>query len=78
MSYHRRYSSSPSLWKGVWPIIAVIALMLVFMFMSNMCSSDEWNDGFCPKCEERYELGGVFEYRKYYYCPECGNEVDRY
>ncbi len=41
----------------------------------------EWNNGVCPDCGVRYELRGVsgkVVKEKYYSCPECGKEVERY
>jgi hypothetical protein len=78
MSYHRRYYSSPSLLECMLPIILAVALLFALMLGVNMCSSDEWNDGFCPKCDVRYELRAVYRGRHYYVCPECGCEVQRY
>lgn len=37
-----------------------------------------WNDGICPKCETVYQLGGVYRGIKYYQCPTCGNEAERW
>lgn len=78
MSYHRRYSSGPSLWEGVLYIIFAVVLLFVMVFGVNMCSSDEWNDGCCPKCDVRYELRAVSQGLHYYVCPECGREVERF
>lgn len=59
-------------------IIVLFALLILFMFGFNACTSSKWNDGVCPDCHTRYELRGVSKYMKYYSCPECGNEVERY
>ena len=59
-------------------ILACIILIICVVFGVNACTASEWNDGFCPMCNVRYEMGGVYEYMKYYYCPKCGNEVHRY
>lgn len=59
-------------------ILACIILIICVVVGFNTCTSPKWNDGFCPKCKVRYEMGGVYEYVKYYYCPECGSEVKRY
>lgn len=64
-----------------WEIIEIIAAFALFFLIVigvNSCSSSEWNDGTCPKCEVEYELRGVSEGLKYYACPNCGNEVRRY
>jgi hypothetical protein len=39
-----------------------------------------WNDGFCPDCEQHWELVAVTKTRrgsttKYYTCPECYKEI---
>ena len=76
MSYYSRsYSdNSGSL------ITAIICFVLVFVLMLgvNSCSSETWNGGVCPDCEVRYELRGASRGLKYYACPECGQEVERY
>ena len=61
-----------------WEILIPIALIFIIMFGVNACSSTDWNDGECPKCDIRYEMRGVSRGLKYYVCPECGNEVERY
>ena len=48
------------------------------MFEINACSSTDWNGGECPDCDIRYEMRGVSRGLKYYVCPECGNEVERF
>lgn len=59
-------------------LIAIfIAFVLVVSGCVNGCSSREWNDGICPKCNEHYELRGAGYYIKYYVCPECHAEVER-
>ena len=73
MRYRSSYNNT-SWWEFV--IIFAIACLLTFGF--NACSSSEWNGGVCPDCHERYELRGVSRYVKYYSCPECGNEVERF
>ena len=77
MSYYSdsyRSSSDGSLWT------AIVCFVLVFMLMFgvNSCSASTWNDGICPDCEVRYELRGASRGLKYYACPECGQEVERY
>jgi PHP family Zn ribbon phosphoesterase len=59
-------------------IIIMIALFVVIIFGVNTCSASKWNDGICPKCNERYELCAVYKGLKYYACPECGEEIERY
>ena len=63
-------------------ILLVIALILVFLLgsCSNMMSADEWNNGFCPRCQVRYELRSVSHRSGYHYysCPKCGNEIARW
>ena len=80
MSYYsRNYSNSNSDSDTSWTMI-IIGLILVFalMFGVNSCSAPTWNDGICPDCEVRYELRGASRGLKYYACPECGQEVERY
>lgn len=62
-------------------IAFVIGLLIpiAWCFGFNAVSADRWNDGMCPDCGERYELRAVTrDYRKYYSCPVCGEEVTRY
>lgn len=62
-------------------LLFMIVLVCAFIFgvpgCVNGCSSREWNDGICPKCNEHYELRGASQYIKYYVCPECHAEVER-
>ena len=55
-----------------------IGLVLLLIFSVNSCSSTEWNGGDCPDCEVRYELRGASKGLKYYACPKCGREVERF
>lgn len=76
MSYYSRsYSDGESSW---WVMVMCFVLILAIMFSVNACSGETWNDGICPKCEVRYELRGASRGLKYYVCPECGQEVERY
>lgn len=59
-------------------IVSLLIIIFIAMGLSNASSSDEWNGGICPTCEVRYELRGVYKFLKYYACPECGHEVERY
>lgn len=74
MRYHSSYHSNHDLWTAIICFALVIFIMIGF----NTCNAPEWNDGYCPKCHVRYELRGVSKYMKYYSCPKCGNEVERY
>lgn len=77
MSYYsRNYSSN----NEASLIIAIICFILAFaiMFGVNACSASDWNDGICPHCQVRYELRGVSKSLKYYACPKCGQEVERF
>lgn len=73
--YSKNYSSDGSSWLTI-----IICLVLVFVLMIgvNSCSAETWNDGICPDCGVRYELRGASRGLKYYACPECGQEVERY
>lgn len=73
MSYYSRRGDTS--W---WTFIICFALVFLLMFGFNTCTYAEWNDGICPECNVRYELRGVSKYMKYYSCPKCGNEVERY
>lgn len=55
-----------------------VVLMFLVMLGVNACSATEWNDGYCPDCNVKYELCAAYEGLRYYACPECGNEVERY
>jgi PHP family Zn ribbon phosphoesterase len=57
-------------------IIAVIAILAAIF--TNAAHSGSWNNGICPNCNIRYELRGVSDRLKYYSCPECGKEVNKY
>lgn len=59
-------------------ILLVIALAFCMVTGLNSCTSETWNDGICEKCQVRYELRGVSKGLKYYACPLCGQEVQRY
>lgn len=59
-------------------IVCCIAIIFIIIFGVNSCSASEWNNGICPNCEVRYELRGASRGFKYYSCPECGNEVERF
>ena len=63
---------------SILTIGACIGLMLLLIFSVNSCSSTEWNSGDCPDCEVRYELRGASKGLKYYACPKCGREVERF
>lgn len=63
---------------NLWSIIVCIGLLLLIVFGVNSCSAEDWNQGECPECEIRYELRGASRGLKYYSCPECGKEVERY
>ena len=79
MSYYsrRRHISTDTL-VDLFLIITCIVLAFAIMFGVNACTATDWNDGVCPKCSTRYELRGASRGLKYYSCPECGNEVERY
>ena len=78
MSYYsKRYSSTDSS-VSLFMIVICIALIFLLIFGTNSCSVSKWNDGICPDCEVRYELRGASNGLKYYSCPECGQEVERY
>ena len=72
MSY---YSNNESSWLS---IIICIALVFLIMLGVNACSAEDWHQGECPECETKYELRGASRGLKYYACPECGKEVERY
>ena len=59
-------------------IVFLIILLLLLVFGWNACTETDWNNGYCPNCETRYELRGASKGLKYYACPDCGFEVERY
>lgn len=61
-------------------LVVVIAILWLLQSCTNFCSASDWNDGICPNCNVRYELRGAAGdlHLKYYVCPECGKEVERY
>ena len=58
--------------------VLLLVLVLVAVVGSNSSSEEEWNDGVCTKCEAPYELRAVSIGLRYYSCPNCGHEVQRY
>ena len=70
--------NSDDLFIAMMSLIMVFVIALVMIFGVNSCTKETWNDGYCNKCEVRYELKCVYKGLKYYSCPECGNEVHRY
>lgn len=63
--------------------IIILILYVIFMFLcecgQNATTESEWNNGICTECGVRYELRAAGRYGlKYYACPECGQEVERY
>lgn len=63
---------------GCLGIIICIVLIFIAMIGTNLCTESDWNNGNCPRCEVRYELRGASRGLKYYSCPDCGFEVERY
>lgn len=78
MSYYKYHSSDTSWITTIITFVISFALLLGIMFGVNACTAQEWNDGMCAKCHERYELRGVYKGMHYYSCPDCGNEVSRF
>jgi hypothetical protein len=74
MSYYSR-SDSDFNW-----VLIIICFVLAFalVMVVNSRPSRTWNNGVCPRCRIRYELMDVSNGIKYYVCPECGQEVERY
>lgn len=75
-----RFSNNTELQASI--ILLVICLIFVCLLgsCSNIISANEWNNGFCPQCQVRYELRSVSHRGAYHYysCPKCGNEVTRW
>lgn len=79
MSYYsKNYNDNLGCLGSIICLVISIIILLAVMIGINSCSSEEWNDGECPACHENYELRGVSKDLKYYSCPECGNEVERF
>ena len=78
MSYYSKNHSSNDTSVNLIMIGICIVLMILLMSCTNSCSANTWNDGICPSCDVRYELRGVSRGLKYYSCPDCGLEVERY
>ena len=74
----RHYSNSYSSNSSWTEIIIILILLIILITGFNSCSEATWNNGYCPDCEIRYELRGASRGLKYYACPECGQEVERY
>lgn len=78
MSYKHYLNSDEDFFGGLITIIVAIAIISILFLGTNSCSASTWNEGVCPDCEVRYELRGASQGLKYYACPECGLEVQRY
>lgn len=72
-----RYSYSSG-GDSLWTLIICVILICAIAFGTNACSARDWNDGICPRCHVRYELRSVYRGLRYYACPNCGQEVERY
>lgn len=57
---------------------AAVAMTVFLVFCVNSCSTTTWNNGICPECGTSYELRGVSDGLKYYVCPQCKEEVQRF
>lgn len=62
----------------IMEIMFLIFILACVVIGVNSCSASDWNNGICPICEARYELRGASRGLKYYACPNCGKEVERY
>lgn len=65
---------------SVFMLFVAVGILVLLVVGTNSCSASDWNDGICPNCNVRYELRGAAGdlHLKYYVCPECGKEVERY
>ena len=61
-------------------LFVAVGILVLLVVGTNSCSASDWNGGICPDCGVRYELRGAAGdlHLKYYVCPECGKEVERY
>lgn len=79
MSYYsKNYDDNAGCLEAIICIIICVAMLLVVMFGLNTCTASEWNEGVCSKCHEDYVLRGANDGIRYYSCPKCGNEVERF
>lgn len=71
----------------MYALLIIVGIMIILKMYSchdlyschDSAIEDVWNNGICQKCNVRYELRAVSRYGlKYYVCPECGLEVERY
>lgn len=62
----------------LWLSLILCVLAVLILLGVNACTAHDWNDGICPECHTRYELRGASRGLKYYACPKCGNEVERF
>lgn len=79
MYYHHHSEGS----FGCLPILVASIVCFIFIFVfeifCNLTTESDWNNGICTECGVRYELrAAVHGGLKYYACPECGQEVERY
>lgn len=75
-----RKSDKFDLMFSFFALFAAVGILVLIVVGTNSCSASDWNDGICPNCNVRYELRGAAGdlHLKYYVCPECGKEVERY
>lgn len=79
MSYYRNsYSDNNGCLFEIICFVITIALLLAIMVGFNGCTASEWNNGVCPNCRVDYELEAVYKGLRYYECPKCHREVERY
>lgn len=79
MSYYsKNHQDNSGCFEPIVSIILCIVMVFAVMFGLNTCTASEWNDGECPKCHVDYVLRGANDGIRYYSCPKCGNEVERF
>lgn len=59
-------------------ILIVAAIIVFYIFSFKNAMNKNWNNGICPSCGYKYELRAVSSGYKYYVCPYCGKEAQRW
>jgi hypothetical protein len=73
--------------KGIFGFLKGLAVALAFSLLASgllsaqiKVNKDNWNNGVCPTCEEKWEFNGASQYRNsktyYYECPECEKIIE--
>lgn len=73
-------------WRGVIGFIVAFVIgyaVTGLLMVEEEVDAKNWNNGYCPTCEEHWVPNGVAKSRNgptthYYYCPECYKEITQH